>query len=70
MKESDRLSAVASMLLSLGGRAEEFDDSLIVRGKPITGGKTDSFGDHRLAMSAAIASCMASFHIIIENPML
>lgn len=69
IKESDRLSAVASMINSLGGEAKELEDSLVVRGKPITGGSADSFGDHRIAMSAAIASCGASRDITIENPM-
>ncbi len=56
LKESDRLRTTASMLTSLGGGVTELDDGLLVRGGGLTGGETESFGDHRIAMAASIAA--------------
>ncbi len=57
IKESDRLSAVAECINSLGGRVKAYDDSLVIEGvKSLSGGKVDSFNDHRIAMSMAIAA--------------
>ena len=45
------------MINSLGGKAQETDDGLIITGVGrLSGGKLDSAGDHRIAMSGAIAS--------------
>ena len=56
MKESDRVESVMAMLNALGGRAEADEDTLTVYGTGLLGGTVDSFGDHRIAMSAAIAA--------------
>ncbi len=57
LKESDRLAATAELIRGLGGRAEATDDGLIIEGKKkLDGGTADSRGDHRIAMSAAVAS--------------
>ena len=57
LKESDRLVAVSRMLKALGGTIEETRDGLFIEGgAPLRGGTVDSMGDHRIAMSAAIAS--------------
>ena len=56
LKESDRLAAICAMLRFLGGRAEATDNTLTVFGTGLTGGTVDAFGDHRIAMSAAIAA--------------
>lgn len=61
LKESDRLSTTSRMLTALGADVTETEDGLIIRGKPsLTGGTADSFGDHRIAMSAAVAACVCS----------
>lgn len=58
LKESDRLHTLAALLRSLGGDAEETADGLVIRGgRPLTGGEAESFGDHRIAMAAALAAC-------------
>ncbi|MCL2456754.1 MAG: 3-phosphoshikimate 1-carboxyvinyltransferase [Defluviitaleaceae bacterium] len=63
LKESDRLKATAETLSILGANIRATDDGLIVKGVPILrGGEVDSFGDHRIAMMAAIASAAC------ENP--
>ena len=57
IKESDRIRATVDMLKSLGADASETKDGLIVRGKErLSGGTVDSCNDHRIAMSAAVAS--------------
>ena len=57
IKESDRLAATAGLLTALGGQAEELEDGLVVTGREkLTGGAVSSENDHRIAMSAAVAS--------------
>lgn len=56
LKESDRVQAILSMIRSLGGRADATADTLTVYGTGLTGGTVDSYHDHRIAMSAAIAA--------------
>ena len=61
MKESDRLETTASLLGALGGQVRQTDDGLIITGTgSLTGGTVDGAGDHRIVMSAAIASLIAS----------
>ncbi len=67
LKETDRLKTTARMIKDLGGSVQVTEDGLIVEGTGLTGGKTSSFGDHRIAMAAAIASCRAEGKIIIER---
>lgn len=57
LKESDRIATTVSMLRSLGADAEETADGILIRGKDrLPGGTVDSFNDHRIAMSAAVAA--------------
>ncbi len=57
LKESDRLATVRALLEALGGDVTETADGLIIRGVPsLRGGLVDAAGDHRIAMSAAIAA--------------
>jgi 3-phosphoshikimate 1-carboxyvinyltransferase len=68
IKESDRLYAVTNALSALGADIAETGDGLIVTGqKRLKGGRTDSFGDHRIAMMASIASVVCDNPVIIEN---
>ena len=58
LKESDRLESTASMLSSLGARIHTEGDSLVISGQSsLSGGETESFSDHRIAMAAAVAAC-------------
>lgn len=67
-KESDRLKSVSSVLNALGADITETDDGLTIKGvKKLKGGKVDSFNDHRIAMTAAIASCVSESEIVVEN---
>ena len=51
VKESDRIAAMAAGLRLLGIEVDESDDGAVVHGGRFTGGKVQSFGDHRIAMS-------------------
>ncbi len=68
IKESDRLKTVSEMLSTLGAMITETEDGLIIQGgKPLGGGTISSAGDHRIAMSAAIASMLCSAPVIVEG---
>ncbi len=57
LKESDRLLSVCSMLTSLGADVAVTDDGLIINGVArLAGGTVETFNDHRIAMSTAVAS--------------
>ena len=58
LKESDRLQSTAALLSSLGGSVRELPDGLVISGRArLSGGTADACGDHRIAMSAAMAAC-------------
>jgi 3-phosphoshikimate 1-carboxyvinyltransferase len=68
IKESDRLRAVTETLCALGADVTETPDGLVINGKPrLQGGTVHSFGDHRIVMSAAIASTLCQSPVVIEG---
>ncbi|MCL1851834.1 MAG: 3-phosphoshikimate 1-carboxyvinyltransferase [Peptococcaceae bacterium] len=68
IKESDRLRTVAASLSGLGADITETEDGLIIIGKEkLTGGQTESFGDHRIAMTAAIVSSVCDGNVMIHD---
>jgi 3-phosphoshikimate 1-carboxyvinyltransferase len=58
---------MARGLETVGIAVEEFPDGARITGGRIRGGTVDSRGDHRIAMSFAVASLRASEHIDILN---
>ena len=61
VKESDRLAVTATELNRMGAQITELPDGLeITGGTPLTGADVDSYTDHRIAMSLAIAALNAS----------
>jgi 3-phosphoshikimate 1-carboxyvinyltransferase len=57
VKECDRITAMATQLSRLGARVEERPDGLVIQGgSPLQGNVVESYGDHRVAMSLAIAA--------------
>ncbi len=66
-KESDRIAVMARGMKALGGSVRELDDGLIISGGRLGGGRVDSCGDHRIAMSFAVASLIADDEIEIES---
>jgi 3-phosphoshikimate 1-carboxyvinyltransferase len=68
VKESDRLAVMARGLATLGVNCELLSDGIrIVGGAALRGGHIDSDGDHRIAMSFAIASLLASAPLEIDD---
>lgn len=65
LKESDRVTAIISMIENLGGKAEATENSLTVYGTGLTGGTVDSRNDHRIAMSAAIAATVCKAPVTV-----
>ncbi len=60
VKESDRIAAMAEGLRALGAEVIEHPDGMeIFGGKPLLGADVDSYNDHRIAMSLAIAGLVA-----------
>jgi 3-phosphoshikimate 1-carboxyvinyltransferase len=61
VKESDRLAATAAELNRMGAKISELPDGLeITGGTPLVGADVDSYTDHRIAMSLAIAALNAT----------
>ena len=68
LKESDRIESVCALLSSIGATVRETDDGMIIRGKSrLSGGEVDSYNDHRIAMSAAIASLVCDGAVKIKG---
>ena len=65
IKESDRVASTIAMIEALGGKAESTEDTLTVYGTGYRGGIVDSVNDHRIAMSAAIASTVCTEPVTI-----
>ncbi|WP_185231191.1 bifunctional prephenate dehydrogenase/3-phosphoshikimate 1-carboxyvinyltransferase [Teredinibacter franksiae] len=67
VKETDRIQAMADGLANLGIECESTPDGIIVTGGQLTGGKVESFHDHRIAMSFTIAGLRATGAIEVNN---
>lgn len=68
MKESDRLSTTAELIVSLGGTAAETGDGLIITGNgSLAGGMIDAHNDHRIAMAAAVAASLCKKDITVRD---
>lgn len=72
-KESDRIATMASELGRMGVRIEEAPDGVLIRGigrgetPPLKGGRFTSHGDHRVAMSLAVAALLAAAPVHIDQ---
>lgn len=69
IKESDRLTAVTTVLNALGAHIEELADGLVIYGKDeLEGGITvDPFNDHRIAMMTAMAATRCREAVTVVN---
>ena len=67
VKESDRLAVMARGLASLGIEITEHADGADISGGRIGPGRIDSVGDHRIAMSFAVAGLLASGPLVIDD---
>jgi 3-phosphoshikimate 1-carboxyvinyltransferase len=68
VKESDRLAAIVAGIRSLGGVAWVDGDDLVVSGRVrLRGGDVDSLGDHRLAMTWALAGLISQHPVTVRE---
>ncbi|MGM0769574.1 MAG: bifunctional prephenate dehydrogenase/3-phosphoshikimate 1-carboxyvinyltransferase [Pseudomonadota bacterium] len=68
VKESDRIQVMADGLSELGVETTVTPDGIVIEGgQTIGGGKVDSHGDHRIAMSFAVASLRAAGDIEVTD---
>ncbi len=67
VKESDRVSAMAEGLRPMGISVDESEDGAEIHGGELSGGIVDSHGDHRLAMSFAVAATVAKSPLRVRN---
>lgn len=66
-KESDRVMAVCQMLEAFGIKTEAYENRMVIHGGKLYGGRVNSYNDHRIVMSAAIASSVSAGEITIVN---
>ena len=68
VKETDRLSGLAGELSKLGVQIAEDPDGLrIAGGRPLRGAVVSSLGDHRMAMSLAVAGLFAEGETVVQD---
>lgn len=66
IKESDRLQSTYEMLSKLGADIKLTEDGFMINGKnKLTGGTVNAYNDHRIAMSAAIASTICKNKVTV-----
>lgn len=66
-KESDRIATVVAELKRIGINAEELEDGLVVNGGKPRGAEIETYDDHRIAMSFAVAGLVVP-GMKIRNP--
>lgn len=68
MKESDRIATMTKELRGIGAEIEELEDGMLIRGgNRLKGGICSSHGDHRVAMTMAVAGLKAKEGVVIED---
>jgi 3-phosphoshikimate 1-carboxyvinyltransferase len=68
VKESDRIAAMAAELGKLGASVRELPDGMEITGKSaLDGGVCESHGDHRVAMSIAVAGLAARGNTTVKD---
>ena len=68
VKESDRIAALTQELRKMGANIEELEDGMIINGPtPLKGARVNSHGDHRIAMSLAVAGLAAEGETTVED---
>ena len=67
VKESDRIAAMATGLRALGIEVTESEGGAVVQGGRFDGGAVESFGDHRIAMSFAVAGTVADDVVTVHD---
>ncbi len=69
VKESDRLSLLASNLRAVGAQAEAHGNSLtVVGGRAMPAGRVVTAGDHRIAMAFAVLGTLPGAKVRVDDP--
>jgi 3-phosphoshikimate 1-carboxyvinyltransferase len=66
-KESDRIASVTAELRKLGGKVRDVSDGIEIEESRVSPAAIDPWGDHRIAMAAALVGLRAP-GVIIGNP--
>lgn len=66
-KESDRIACIARELKKMGADIFETEDGLIIRPSALQGAHVASYGDHRIALSLAVAGLASEGETIIDE---
>lgn len=66
-KESDRIAAMVKGLRAIGVDVEERKDGMVVTGGVITGGQVETYNDHRIAMSFAVAGGVSEGAVVVNE---
>jgi 3-phosphoshikimate 1-carboxyvinyltransferase len=67
VKESDRIASMTAGLRALGVVVEEMPDGAVITGGTFCPGMVESHGDHRVAMSFAVAGLLAEGGVRIQD---
>jgi 3-phosphoshikimate 1-carboxyvinyltransferase len=68
VKETDRINSMVTNLKQMGARIEATGDDIVIEGTGrLNGTRLKSFGDHRTAMSAAVAGLAAEGQTVVQD---
>jgi 3-phosphoshikimate 1-carboxyvinyltransferase len=68
VKESDRIASVSELLTGLGAAVQTSEDGMVIHGgRGLSAGCSISYGDHRLAMAAAIAAAASNGESLVRD---
>lgn len=67
IKETDRIACMTKELRKMGARITELPDGMIIEGGLLKGAELESYKDHRIVMSLAIAGLCAEGETIIND---
>jgi 3-phosphoshikimate 1-carboxyvinyltransferase len=68
VKESDRIATMAHELRNAGAEVEELEDGMLIKGgQRLQGGLCSSHGDHRVAMTMAIAGVISEKGTVVKD---
>jgi len=68
VKETDRIAAMTRELRKMGAEVEPLEDGMVISGnQKLRGAECESHGDHRIAMSVAVAALIADDETVISD---
>ncbi|HEX2054791.1 MAG TPA: 3-phosphoshikimate 1-carboxyvinyltransferase [Actinomycetota bacterium] len=68
VKETDRIAVLAAGLRTMGAKVEDRPDGLVIEGPtPLHGGVVDAAGDHRMALTFAVAGLIGRDSVTVRG---